>query len=111
MTETGDGIFHWVVTGPAGTTLEWDAEVVNQHPGEMIAWQSLSHAEVHNAGSVRFEDHAGGTDLKVTLKYQPAAGAVGVAVAKLFGENPERKLEESLLRFKQWMEAGAAQFA
>src|SRR5690349_1073279 len=46
---------HWVVKAPAGKDVEWDAEIINDEPGRLIAWQSLPGAEVVNAGTVRFE--------------------------------------------------------
>jgi uncharacterized membrane protein len=42
----------------------------------------------------------------VNLKYDPPAGKVGIAVARLFGESPERQLRDDMRRFKQIMEAG-----
>jgi uncharacterized membrane protein len=63
---------------------------------------------VDNAGSVRFEPATGdgGTTVRVTLRYDPPGGAIGAAVARLFGENPEQQIEEDLRRFKQVMETG-----
>jgi hypothetical protein len=46
---------HWVVRGPLGSQLAWQARIVNEREGEMIAWESLPGAEVSNAGSVWFE--------------------------------------------------------
>jgi hypothetical protein len=43
---------HWKVAGPLGQSLEWDAEIVNEHENRLIAWQSLPGATVSNAGSV-----------------------------------------------------------
>lgn len=108
VTTTGGGRSHWVAKAPAGTTVEWDAEVYNEKEGELIAWRSLEGADVDNAGSVRFEPAAGGagTLVRVTLRYDPPGGAVGAAVARLFGENPEQQIEEDLARFKQVMETG-----
>jgi uncharacterized membrane protein len=108
VTTTGGGRSHWVAKAPAGTTVEWDAEVYNEKEGELIAWRSLDGADVDNAGSVRFESAAGGTLVRVTLRYDPPGGAVGAAVARLFGENPEQQIEEDLGRFKQVMETGEA---
>ncbi len=96
---------HWVVKGPAGTQLEWTAEILTDRPGELISWESLPGAEVQNAGSVRFEPATGGaTEVKVTLQYQPPAGVVGAAVAKLFGEAPDQQLDDDLGRLKQLLE-------
>lgn len=98
---------HWRVEGPAGHAVEWDAEVINDHPGEMIAWQTLPGAEVQSAGSTRFEplDEGRATRLTVQLKYHPPAGKVGAALADLFGESPDRQLEEDLYRFKTMIES------
>jgi uncharacterized membrane protein len=99
---------HWVAAAPAGTTVEWDAEIINDKPNELIAWRSLEGSDVANAGSVHFEEQANGrgTVVKVALRYAPPAGRLGALVAKLFGEEPERQVEEDLRRFKQLMETG-----
>ncbi len=99
---------HWVAKAPLGTTVEWDAEIINEKPGELIAWRSLEGADVDNAGSVRFTKATGdrGTEVKVSLEYDPPAGVVGAAIAKLFGEEPKQQITEDLRRFKQLMEAG-----
>ncbi len=99
---------HWVAKAPAGTTVEWDAEVINDKPNEMIAWRSLENADVDNAGSVHFQEATGGrgTEVKVSLKYDPPGGIVGATIAKLFGEEPSQQVEEDLRHFKQLMETG-----
>lgn len=102
---------HWVAKAPAGMKVEWDAEIVNDVPGEVIGWRSLANAQVANAGSVRFRPALSGqgTEVTVTLEYVPPAGPLGVAVANLFGTNPEQQVEEELNRFKQLMETSVAQ--
>jgi uncharacterized membrane protein len=105
---TGEGRSHWVAKAPAGTTVEWDAEVYNEKENEMIAWRSLEGSQVDNAGSVHFTPAPGGrgTQVRVVLKYDPPAGVIGAAVARLFGESPAQQIDEDLRRFKQLMEAG-----
>lgn len=98
---------HWVAKAPAGTSIAWDAAITDERENEVIAWHSAQDSLVHNTGSVRFHDApGGGTEVKVVLQYQPPAGAVGAAVARLFGEEPSQQIEEDLLRFKQLMETG-----
>ena len=100
---------HWVAKAPAGTTVEWDAEVYNDKPHELIAWRTLEGSQVSSAGSVRFEPASNGaTVVRVTLKYDPPGGKLGALVARLFSENPERQIEEDLGRFKDLMETGGA---
>jgi uncharacterized membrane protein len=108
VTTTGGNRSHWVAKAPAGTSVEWDAEVYNEKAGELIAWRSLEGADVANAGSVHFTPAAGGTEVRVVLKYDPPAGVIGAAVAKLFGEEPSQQIDEDLRRFKQLMETGTA---
>ena len=105
---TGEGRSHWVATAPAGTTVEWDAEITEDRPNELIAWQSLEGADVYNRGSVRFERAPGnrGSIVHVKIDYDPPGGKLGAAVAKLFGEDPEQQLNADLRRFKQVIELG-----
>jgi uncharacterized membrane protein len=98
---------HWVVNGPAGSRYEWDAEIHNELRGELIAWRSVG-GDLHHAGSVRFKETGGGTQVIVELRYEPPAGKVGAAVAKLFGKEPGQQIEKDLERFKQVMESGEA---
>ncbi|MEO8285994.1 MAG: SRPBCC family protein [Chloroflexota bacterium] len=104
----GNGISHWKVKAPAGQTVEWDAETVEDRPNELIAWRSLEGADVKNSGVVRFKRATGdrGTWIDVELDYDPPAGKAGVLVAKIFGEEPEKQLYDDLRAFKQVMELG-----
>lgn len=97
---------HWVVNGPAGIDAEWDAEIINDVPNELIGWRSVDGANVHNAGSVHFSPTPHGTEVKVVLRYDPPGGAIGAAFAKLFGEDPDRQVQEDLRRFKMLIETG-----
>ncbi len=106
--ETGDGRSHWVARGPAGRTVEWDAEIVEEVPDERIAWRSVEGAEVTNSGVVRFRAAPGGrgTEVALDLEYAMPAGALGAAVTKIFGEHPEQQAKDDLRRFKQVLETG-----
>ena len=106
--DLGGGRSHWVAKGPAGMHVEWDATIVADDPGKVITWRSLEDADVDNAGAVRFEAAPGGrgTIVRVNLEYSPMGGAIGAAVAKLFGEEPGQQIDDDLRRFKQVMEVG-----
>lgn len=101
---------HWVARGPLGLKVEWDAEIITDQPNEVIAWRSLPGADVDTTGSVHFSRAPGGrgTEVRVNLKYDPPAGQVGAAIARLFGKEPGQQIREDLRRFKQLMEAGEA---
>ncbi|MGI9065776.1 MAG: SRPBCC family protein [Pyrinomonadaceae bacterium] len=107
VNSVGFNRWHWVVKGPVGTRAEWDAEIYNEKPNELIAWRSLD-GTVTNAGSVRFEPAPGepGTQVKVVLNYNAPGGKVSALVAKLFGQEPGQMIEGDLRRLKQLFEIG-----
>lgn len=106
--ETDQNRSHWRAKGPAGTSVEWEAEIVDERPGELISWRSLPGADIDNSGSVRFEPAPGdrGTFVRVRMEYNPPGGFFGATVAKLLGEEPEIQVQRDLYRFKQVMETG-----
>jgi uncharacterized membrane protein len=96
---------HWVAEGPAGTSVEWDAEIINEIPNQLIGWRSIKGSTVDSAGSVRFKDtRSGGTEIIVEFQYNPPAGAAGTMVTKLFGRNPQEDLQADLRRLKHHLE-------
>jgi uncharacterized membrane protein len=99
---------HWVARAPAGSTVEWDAEITEEVPGERIAWRSVGDSSVQTSGSVRLAPAPGGrgTEVHVELDYSPPGGALGATVAKLFGEEPNQQIGDDLRRFKQLLETG-----
>ena len=97
----------WRARGPMGTTVEWEAEIINEVPNKVIGWRSLEGSTVVTAGSVNFETLPGnGTGVRVKLQYEPPAGKLGAWVAWLFGEEPGVQIRDDLRRFKEMMEGG-----
>ena len=101
---------HWTVEGPAGTTVEWDAEIVRDVPDQLIGWRSLPGSDVDSAGSVRFRPRRGGraTEVQVVLRYDPPGGALGTVLASALGEDPAAQIREDLLRLRRRVRAGFA---
>ena len=104
---SGERRTHWRAKGPAGLAVEWDAELTEERPGELIAWRSLGDTPFRHSGIVRFEPAPAGrgTVVTVEMEYAPPGGAVTATAAKLIGYAPEQQLED-LRRFKQIMETG-----
>lgn len=88
--------------------MQWDAEIINEKEGELIGWRSVPGGDLDHAGSVRFLPLPGrpGSEVRVTLQYQPPGGTLGSLVARLLGPDPERTIREDLSRFKRIMEEG-----
>lgn len=104
---TGDKTSHWKVKAPLGYSVEWDAELTSDVENERIGWKSAEISEIPNSGTVEFRPTTNrGTEVRVTLTYEPPAGKVGSLIAKLFGEEPSQQVAEDLRRFKSLMEAG-----
>lgn len=99
---------HWVVKAPAGKTVEWDACITEDVPGECLAWEASEDADVPNSGRIEFRDAQGGrgTIVQATIAYDPPAGVVGKVIAKLFQREPAIQARRDLRRFKQLMETG-----
>ena len=108
VSDLGNGRSRWVAKAPAGTSVEWGAEIVEETPGEVIAWRSVEGSTVQNSGVVRFAPapRDQGTEVIIELEYVPPGGALGAAVAKVFGEEPDQQVRDDLRRFKQVMETG-----
>jgi uncharacterized membrane protein len=99
----------WSVSAPPGDRrVEWTSLIINDQPDRLLAWRSAEGAEIPNAGSVRFEPAPGdqGTEVTVTLEYDPPGGKLGALIAKLSGEEAGQQVADTLRRFKALMEAG-----
>jgi uncharacterized membrane protein len=105
-----DTLSRWRAKGPGGTIVEWNAEIINEVPDQVIGWRSIEGSDVVSAGSVNFDTAPGGaTRVRVRLQYSPPGGKVGAVFARLMGRDAATEIREDLQRFKQLIEAGEAQ--
>lgn len=106
VVDLGNGHSHWVAKGPAGIPVEWDAEIINEVPNQVIGWRSLPASEFVTAGSVNFDGAGAGRSTLVTvhLQYAPPAGRLGKLVSQLFGDEPSQAIAEDLRRLKRLLE-------
>lgn len=102
------GRSHWVAKGPMERRVEWDAEVIEERENELLVWKSLPGSMVESMGRVEFVDAPGGrgTIVHVSMEYNPPAGSLGAAFARVFGTEPSQQINEDLRHFKQIMETG-----
>ncbi len=105
--DVGNGRYHWTVAGPAGIPVEWEAVITKLEPDRLIAWQSAPGSLIEQQGMVRFRpDGDDRTVIDVRLSYYPPAGAVGHAIASLFGADPKSEMDDDLMRMKSFIETG-----
>ena len=96
-----DRRLHWVAE-IGGETREWDAEIVEQIPGQRIAWSSIGGAP--NGGVVTFQS-LGDTVTKVHLRMDYAPGSFLESTGEVFGL-VDRRVRSDLERFKRFIESG-----
>ena len=106
--QLGNGRSRWRAAAPAGATVEWEAELTEDVRGELIAWRSIGQTAVPNEGTVRFRPAPAGqgTEVHVTLGYQPPGGKAGAVIAKLMGRSPGEEIPRDLNALKQLLETG-----
>jgi uncharacterized membrane protein len=100
---------HWVVQGPGGPQVKWDTQIIEDRPGEVVRWASLPGAAVPTEGAVRFRPAPNGlgTEVTLSLRVDPHAGALGSALISLLGGTAGTLLAtKALHRFKSLAETG-----
>jgi uncharacterized membrane protein len=108
VTDLGKGRSRWVATGPAGASVTWDAEIINEIENKVIGWRSIAGSEIATAGAVRFSTARQGrsTQVSVHMQYAAPGGRAGRLLALALGRDPAHMVREDLRRFKRLLEAG-----
>jgi uncharacterized membrane protein len=104
---TGENRFRWTISGPAGSSISWTSRITQSTPNEMLVWRSEPGSVIRSGGIVRFQStEDGATRIHVLMSYNPPAGAVGHALATLFGAGLKNVLDEDVVRMKSLFEHG-----
>lgn len=104
---TGPDTTHWVVKGPLGYRVEFDARTTQDEPNSAIGWNTVD-GDIQTSGQVRFREVTPNrTKLEVQMKYaDPPAGVVGEVASRLTS-GPKANMEQDLRNFKDIMEGTA----
>jgi uncharacterized membrane protein len=97
---------HWVVDVLQKVELEWDAEIIEDRPGEMIAWQTLPDAQLQSMGYVKFVPTARGIEVSVSMNYEPPSALLGRFVGGGVRFIAEQQIKTEIRNFKRLMETG-----
>jgi len=91
----------WTAHGPAGGEYRWRTQVEEAGPNE-VRWSTVDGADVANVGSLNYRPAPGdrGTELHLTVRFDPPGGAVGQVVSKLFHIVPREIVSKALYRFR-----------
>jgi uncharacterized membrane protein len=98
---------HWTVE-VKGLNAEWDAEITDERPGEMISWKSVEGSEVETSGSIWFSKAPKnlGTVIALNLDYKVPGGKLTELLTKMSGEDPKSLAFTNLRRLKCYLETG-----
>jgi uncharacterized membrane protein len=98
----------WTIEAPGSKTVELVTDIVEDHPGETIAWRSTPDSDIAHEGRVTFRDAPGdrGTEVSLILRYDAPAGMLGRALAKVFQAEPHLQARRDLKRLKMLLETG-----
>jgi uncharacterized membrane protein len=108
VTKRADGSTHWVMEGPLGKKVEWDAETTMFEPQKRVAWRSREGSAIKTSGQVTFvELGTGQTQVNLTIQWVVPASKGGETLAGLFTD-PEKRLEQDLYSFKTYVEGRKA---
>jgi uncharacterized membrane protein len=99
---------HWTVQVKNGSKAEWDAEIIQEIPGELISWSSVEGSEVKTFGTVRFEKASAdeGTVVTLDMDYAVPGGKLAEFILLFTGETPELLTVTNLKRLKAFLETG-----
>jgi uncharacterized membrane protein len=101
------GQSHWKVEGPMGVPIEFDAELTQNTPNQVLAWRTIPGSIVAHAGIIQFESTPDlRTRVHIRLSYNPPGGWFGHVTAAAFGADPKRSLDADLARMKTLIETG-----
>jgi len=103
----GENRYRWEFSATANLPLAWEATITRYEPNRLLAWKTLPGAAIRHAGIVHFEPQPHGTTrIDVQIAYNPPGGAIGHGILVALGLDPQRLLEETLVRFKSILEVG-----
>ncbi len=104
---TGPDTTHWVVKGPLGARLEFDARTTQDEPNSAIGWNTVD-GDVQTSGQVRFQELGPEqTRIDVTMNYaDPPGGKIGEVASKAVA-NPKLMMQQDLKNFKDIIEGTA----
>ena len=105
--EVGGRKTAWIVDGPAGTTVNFEAETIELEPDRVIAWRTLPAQPIEHEGRIRFEEVDDGTTrVTVRMTYRPPGGVLGHAIAHILGWDPKSRIDDDIVRMKSLLEDG-----
>src|SRR5256885_5251271 len=82
---------HWIARLPGGKHVEWDSEIVNDIPGQLIAWKTVGEPDIAHAGSVHFTplSNTDSTEVRIVFDYEPPFARTIGSIPSHLGLTPD----------------------
>jgi uncharacterized membrane protein len=96
------------IRAPFGSSVTIRSEIVEDRPGERIAWKSTPDSQIDTKGQVTFRDgpDSRGTIVDLVIAYKPPLGETGRLLAKAAGREPALQIRRDLRRLRMLLETG-----
>lgn len=95
----------WVAEGFGQIdSISWTAEIVEEVKDKIIRWQSTPDSQINNSGKVTFTPKADGTEISISISYQPPLNDNGENTAHFFNPNFKRLIKKDVKNFKFFIE-------
>jgi uncharacterized membrane protein len=97
----------WKAKIPGGFgTIEWESEIIEDLPNQLLAWRSMADSEIMNSGKVEFIDTGSNqSELHAVISYEAPGGIVGEKVSRLLNPIIEKMIKSDIENFKSYIEA------
>jgi uncharacterized membrane protein len=95
----------WTARLPVGGTVQWQAELVEDRPGEALSWRSLEGSQIQTRGRLTFTRAPGRnmTEVRVEMQLGMFGRGPSLGLARLFARP---QVKGDLRRLKQVLETG-----
>lgn len=102
---TGPRTSHWVARLPVRGTVEWDAEIIDDRPGELISWHSVEGSPIDVRGAVTFikAPARDATEVRVEMQLGFRGKLPSAQLARIFAKS---QVKGDLHRLKSVLETG-----
>lgn len=100
----------WTAKLPTGKTVSWEAEILEDRPGEVVSWQSVAGSTVKTRGRITFTRAPGRdmTEVRIEMYLDVLGSSPITGLARLFAKY---QVKGDLRRLKQVIETGEVLFS